>query len=89
MKLASKADLRRAARTPSGAAGLLLLLVGAASAIGGGLTLGVILAGHPAHRAILHTYIVVQFGMALGFGVLGNWLWYRARIATRHPDSRS
>jgi hypothetical protein len=83
MKFVSREDFRRAARTPGGMAGLVLLLIGILMALAGGLTLGILLDGHPSNRSTLQLFLAVQLGAAVAIGVLGNYLWYRARVATR------
>ena len=87
MKLASKQDLGRAARTPGGVAGLLLLLIGLLSVIPAGLSLGMLIDGHPSHQSTVELHLAIEFGAAVVIGVFGNYLWYRARIATRRPPS--
>jgi hypothetical protein len=82
MDLVKKEEFRRAARKPGGIAGLLLLLIGVISAVAGGLALGILLIGRTSNPSTLQVYIAVQFAAAVVLAVLGNYLWYRARVAT-------
>jgi hypothetical protein len=85
----SKEHVRRAARTPAGMAGLVLIAIAVLSALAGGVAFGMLIDDQPARRPGLQLYVAIQVGAALVLGVLALCLWYRAAAATRQPPSRS
>jgi putative flippase GtrA len=68
--------------------GLALLLIGAVAAASAGFPIGELITGDPVNRAGL-LYIVVASGGGVVLAVVGNYLWYRAKVAKRPAPSQS
>ena len=83
LRLASREALKRAARTPVGLTGLMLLVIGVLAAVAAGLIIGILVVGNPSNRTALK-WLLLSLGLvATAAAVTGNHLWYRARITTR------
>ena len=80
---------RRTARTRLGQTGLTLLLVGVVGAAAAGVTLGMLLIGHPQNASTLRWLLLVFAGGGLLVAVFGNYIWHRARLADQRRNDQS
>lgn len=83
LTLASPEALKRAARTPVGLTGLILLAVGILAGTTAGVVVGMLLAGSPSDRSALRWLLLSLALTATAAAIAGNYLWYRARLSTR------
>ena len=89
MQLMSQEDFRRAARTPAGMVGVVLMAIAVLSALAGGVALAMLIHDQPTRPPGLQLYVAIQVGAAFVLGVIALCFWYRAAAATRHPPSQS
>jgi hypothetical protein len=73
----------RVAATRAGRAGLVLLGIGVALALVGGVFFGMLLEGHPPDRSFVILRLASFGGGGLLIALVGNYLWYRAAVADR------
>ncbi len=85
MSMMSGEAFKRAAQSALGKTGLTLLVIGALAGCAAGVVIGMLELGSPSDRPLLKWLLLGLATGAISAAVIGNYLWYRARLADRSP----